>query len=525
MPVLKKTNFPIILNLLGILLLLNSFFMLLCVPVSLYYNESAYKGLGIAGLITAAVGLGLYLYTRNAKKNVGKREGYLIVGIGWIGMAIFGSLPYLFTIPQLTNTAQELNQMGLTNAIFETVSGYTTTGATILNDIEIMPKGLLFWRSLTHWIGGMGIIVLTIAILPLLGIGGMQLFVAEAPGVTADKLHPRITDTAKRLWVIYLAFTMAQTILLKVFGMNWFDAINHAMSTLSTGGFSTKNASIAYWNNMPILQYIIILFMFLAGTNFVLNYYIFKRKFKKVFTNQEFLFYSGLIIVITIISTIVVHIYGQPSETTITHPGVSVSAFGNQYFELESSFRHSLFSVITVMTTTGFVSADFTQWTPFLTVIFFALLFTGGMAGSTSGGVKIVRHLILIKNSYSEFKRLIHPSAIIPVRYNKKAIPPKIVFNVLAFFMIYMLIFIFGSIVMALLDTNINPDYDQVISTLSVTASSLGNVGPAFGKYSPVNNYAAMADPAKWFTAFLMLLGRLELFTILILLTPVFWRK
>lgn len=525
MPVLKKTNYPIILNLLGTLLLLNSFFMFLCVPVSLYYDEPAYKGLAIAGLITFIIGLSMFLITRNAKKNVGKREGYLIVGVGWIGMALFGTLPYILTIPQLSETAQQANQMDLTNALFETMSGYTTTGASILNDIEIMPKGLLFWRSLTHWIGGMGIIVLTIAILPLLGIGGMQLFVAEAPGVTADKLHPRITDTAKRLWVIYLLLTFAQAFLLKVFGMNWFDAINHAMSTLSSGGFSTKNASMAYWNNTPILQYIVILFMFIAGTSFVLNYYIFKGLYKKVLKNQEYLFYLGLVVVISIISTVVVHFYGQPSQTTITHPGVSISAFGDQYFELESAFRHSLFSVVSVITTTGFVSADFTQWTPFLTVIFFALLFTGGMAGSTSGGVKIVRHLILIKNSYSEFKRLIHPSAIIPVRYNEKAVPPKIVFNVLAFFMIYMLIFIFGSIIMALLDTNINPDYDQVISSLSVTASSLGNVGPAFGKYSPVNNFADMADAAKWFASFLMLLGRLELFTILILLTPVFWRK
>ncbi|MXV37387.1 TrkH family potassium uptake protein [Flavobacteriaceae bacterium Ap0902] len=525
MPYFKKINFRIIINLLGILLLLNSLFMLLCVPISLYFEEDAYKGILYAGLVTAVAGLTAYLSTRKANKNVGKREGYLIVGLGWISMAFFGSLPYLFVMPQLSAEVQQINNINLTNAVFETVSGYSTTGASILQDIEIMPKGLLFWRSLTHWIGGMGIIVLTIAILPLLGIGGMQLFVAEAPGISADKLHPRITDTAKRLWLIYMAFTVIEFILLKIFGMGWYDAANHAFSTLSTGGFSTKNASIAHWNDNPAVQYIIILFMFLAGTNFVLNYYIFKRKFKKVFSNQEFLFYVGIIIVLTMISTTIVHLYADPGNTTITHPGVGFNYLGERYFELEEAFRHSLFSIISVITTTGFVSADFSQWTPFLTIIFFAMMFMGGSAGSTSGGVKIVRHVILMKNSYSEFKRLIHSRAVIPVRYNNKAIEPKIVFNVLAFFMIYMLIFIFGSIILSFLDSGLDPDINEFASTLSVTASSLGNVGPALGKYSPVNNYAGMTDSAKWFSAFLMLLGRLELFTILILFTPAFWKK
>lgn len=525
MPYLKKINFPIVINLLGTLLLLNSIFMLLCVPVSLYFKEEAYKGLLYAGITTLIVGLVSFFTTKNAKKNVGKREGYLIVGLGWVSMALFGSLPYLFTIPQIGEQAMELNNMNLTNAFFETMSGYTTTGASILNDIEIMPKGLLFWRSLTHWIGGMGIIVLTIAILPLLGIGGMQLFVAEAPGISADKLHPRITDTAKRLWIIYFALTLLETILLKIFGMNWFDSVNHALSTLSTGGFSTKNASMAYWNNNPMIQYIIILFMFLAGTNFILNYYIIKRKFNKVFSNQEFLFYGGMTLVVTLISTFVIYFFADPSYTDVAHIGTGVTATGEHYYELEESFRHSLFSVLTVITTTGFVSADFSMWTPFLSIIFFALMFVGGSAGSTSGGVKIVRHLILIKNSYSEFKRLLHPNAIIPVRYNKKAIQPKIVYNVLAFFMIYMLIFIFGSVIMAFLDTSPTPTEHDFISALGVTASSLGNVGPAFGKYSPVDNFAGMTVAGKWFSSFLMLLGRLELFTILILLTPAFWRK
>lgn len=499
--------------------------MLLCVPVSLYFEESSWIGMLWSGLVTLVFGLIIYLLTRNADKNVGRREGYLVVGLGWIGMAIFGALPYLFTISQLSEQAQQANAMNFTNAFFETMSGFTTTGATILQDIEIMPKGLLFWRSLTHWIGGMGIIVLTIAILPLLGIGGMQLFVAEAPGVTTDKLHPRITDTAKRLWIIYFIFTLLQTFLLKIAGMNWYDATNHAMSTMATGGFSTKNMSTSFWNDNPLIQYIIILFMFLAGTNFVLNYYLIKRKFKKVFTNQEFLFYTGLIIVLTLASTIILHFFADTENSTIINNSLSNNTENHQLYPLEESFRQTLFSIISVITTTGFVSADYTRWTPFLTSIFFALMFTGGMAGSTSGGIKVIRHVLLIKNSYSEFKRLLHPNAIIPVRLNNNPVPPKIVYNVLAFFMIYMLIFAFGSIIMTLLDASHIPNYTEFLSSMTVTATSLGNIGPAFGKYSPVDNFSEMTTAAKWFCSFLMLLGRLELFTILILFTPLFWRK
>ncbi len=525
MPFLKKINYPIIFNLLGVLLLLNAAFMLLCVPVSLYFGEDEYLGILYAGLTTLVLGGLTYGLTRKASKDVGKREGYLIVTLGWLFLALSGSLPYLFTIHELAQGVQQANQMNFTNSFFETMSGYTTTGATILNDIEIMPKGLLFWRSLTHWIGGMGIIVLTIAILPLLGIGGMQLFVAEAPGISADKLHPRITDTARRLWLIYLAFTVIETLLLKVAGMNWFDSVNHALSTMSTGGFSTKNASIAYWNGNIAIEYIIIIFMFLAGTNFILNYYLLKRKFKKIIKNQEFLFYTGIILITALLVGTFVHFYADPVHTSINHPGLITNEDGTSSYSWESSYRHSLFSVLTVVTTTGFVSADFSRWIPFITVIFFALMFTGGMAGSTSGGIKIVRHIILIRNSYAEFKRMIHPNAIVPVRYNGKSIPQQIVYNVLAFFMIYMLVFIVGSVIMAFLDTNTTPTDDQFVSSISVTASSLGNIGPALGNYDPVSNYSGMTTPAKWFSAFLMLLGRLELFTVLILFTPFFWRK
>jgi trk system potassium uptake protein TrkH len=357
----------------------------------------------------------------------------------------------------------------------------------------------------------MGIIVLTIAILPLLGIGGMQLFMAEAPGPSADKLHPRITDTAKRLYLIYVLLTFAEFFLLKVAGMTWFDAINHAMATVSTGGFSTKNNSVAFYNNLPFVQYIIIFFMLIAGTNFVLTYFALKGKIQKVFQSEEFKYYLFGIIGVSAIVTILIYFYQDPNlHTTIAHPKV----FG----EAESAIRHGLFMVTSVITTTGFVTADFTMWSFFATGIFFALFFTGGSAGSTSGGVKVVRHIVMLKNSFLEFKKALHPNAIIPLRYDGKSISSTIVSNILSFFIIYMLIFMISSVILTFLGLDF-------MSALGAAASSLGNIGPALGSVSPVDNFAHLSSAAKWFCAFLMLIGRLELFTVLILFTPFFWRK
>jgi len=474
--------------------------MLLASLVSYLYSDGVTFQIFIAGILTLVAGVIAMLLTRNHKKIMNKREGYIVVTFGWIVMSLSGTLPYMLTesVPSFTN------------AFFETMSGYTTTGASILNDIEIIPKGVLFWRSTTHWIGGMGIIVLAIAILPLLGIGGMQLFAAEAPGPSGDKLHPRITDTAKRLWLIYLGYTVAETLLLKLAGMSFFDAINHSMATLSTGGFSTKNASVAYWNNQPLIQYIIIFFMFLAGANFVLGYFAFKGKVQKIINDEEFKLYFKFVAVFTIIAAFIIYFKADVSASSIAHPMV--------WGEGESAFRHALFQVLTVITTTGFISADYTMWTPFLTVFFFGLMFLGGSAGSTAGGVKVVRHLILIKNGFLEFKRTLHPSAIVPVRYNKKAINRFIVFNVLAFFILYMLSFIIGALVFSMF----NIDF---ISAIGLSASSLGNIVPALGNFGPVNNYAALPPLAQWWSSFLMLIGRLELFTVLILFTPFFWRN
>ena len=495
-----KLNYKIIFHFFGLLLMFNGGFMLTATLISLIYKDGVTLELFLAGLATLLIG-GLAMYrTKGHRKEMNKREGYIIVAFGWIVMSLTGTLPYVTTgaIPSFTD------------AFFETMSGYTTTGASILNDIEIIPEGVLFWRSMTHWIGGMGIIVLAIAILPLLGVGGMQLFTAEAPGPSADKLHPRITDTAKRLWLIYVGYTVAETILLQLAGMSFFDAINHALSTLSTGGFSTKNASVAYWNDNPLIQYIIIFFMFLAGTNFVLSYYLFKGKVSKILKDEEFKLYFKFIIIFTLIAAVLIYFKADVSQSTIIHPMV--------LGEAESALRHALFQVLSVITTTGFISADYTMWTPFLTVFFFGMMFLGGSAGSTSGGVKVMRQLILIKNSFLEFKRALHPNAIIPVRYNGKSVSKDIVFNVLGFFILYMLSFIVGALVFSMF----NMDFT---SAIGLSASSLGNVGPALGDFGPVNNYAALPPLGKWWASFLMLIGRLELFTVLILLTPFFWRN
>ncbi len=494
-----RLNTKIIFHIMGLLLLFNGVFMLLAVLVSGIYKDGVTLDIALASVTTLSIGALLMFYTRKHKKEVQRKEGYIIVTFGWIALSISGMLPYLFseTIP------------GVTNAFFETISGYTTTGASIVDDIEALPEGILLWRSLTHWIGGMGIIVLAIAILPLLGIGGMQLFAAEAPGPSADKLHPRITDTAKRLWYIYFGYTVAETLLLKLAGMTFFDALNHAMATLSTGGFSTKNASLAFWNDTPAIQYIVIFFMFLAGSNFVLSYFAFKGKVQRVLKDEEFKYYGGFILLFAIVAAIV--IYSQIN--------MAVSAYHPMVWgQGESSVRHALFQVVAVITTTGFVTADFTGWTPFLTILFFGLMFLGGSAGSTAGGIKVMRHLLIIKNGLLEFKRTLHPNAVIPVRYNNKMVKEHIVYNIIAFFVLYMLLFIIGALGLGALGLDF-------VSAIGGAASSLGNVGPALGSLSPLNNFHGLPDLAKWWCAFLMLAGRLELFTVLILLTPYFWRR
>jgi trk system potassium uptake protein TrkH len=484
----------------GVLLVFNGGFMVVPAIYSWIIGEAVALDIGVSAIISIFIGLFAMFSTRHHEKDISQKEGYLIVSLGWVFMVLSGMLPYVIS--------GEIS--GIENSFFETMSGYTTTGASVVNDIEALPQGILLWRSFTHWIGGMGIIVLAVAILPLFGIGGMQLFSAESPGPSADKVKPKIADTAKRLWLIYFGYTVSETILLKVAGMGWFDATNHALSTLSTGGFSTKNASIAYWNDSPIIQYIIIFFMFLAGTNFVVSYYAFKGKFKTVLHNEEFKWYLFFIVMFTVISSVSIYFLADLSLASIDYPMVMGRA--------ESTFRHGVFQVLAIITTTGFVTADYTLWTPLVTMLFFSLFFLGGSAGSTSGGVKIVRHLIMIKNGFQEFRRILHPNAILPVRYKGASVDQKIVYNILGFFILYSLSFIIGAIVFG----GTGLDFE---SAIGASASSLGNVGPAFGTLSPVDNYDSLTVFGKYWSSFLMLIGRLEIFTVLILFTPYFWKN
>lgn len=479
-------NYKNILKMVGFLMVMDGLFMMVGIPFSLYYGDNDVVVLLGCGIGTIILGLAIYLANKNVATEIRRREGYIMVSLGWIVMSIFGALPFVIhgSIPNFTD------------AFFETMSGFTTTGASILNDIESLPHGLLLWRSLTQWLGGMGIIVLSLAILPILGIGGMQLFVAEVPGPTKDKIHPRIRETAKRLWGIYLLFTLIEAVLLFIGEMNFFDAINHAFTTMATGGFSTKQASIAHYSS-PFIHYVIIFFMLMAGINFTLHYHLLHKKFEPLKKNEEFKFYIMFIFSVTLIVAIILIIQG--------------------YANPEKSFRDSLFQVVSMITTTGYITADYELWGPFFRVVFFALLFVGGCAGSTGGGIKVVRHLLLIKNSLAELRRLIHPRAVIPVRYNEKSVPPEILANIAAFFLLYIGIFALGTIFMSVLGLDFP-------SALGSVATSIGNVGPAIGSVGPSNNFAHIPDIGKWFLSFLMLLGRLELFTILIIFSPAFWR-
>jgi len=483
----KGINVKVIIKVIGFLLVIEGLFMFLSLPFSIYYGEGESLAILYSGLITIVCGAILGISTRKHPKNIGRKEGYVIVAITWIIISLFGTLPFL-----LSGTISNF-----TDAFFETMSGFTTTGATILTDIEALPKGILFWRSMTHWIGGMGIIVFTVAILPILGIGGMQLYSAEMPGVTKDKLHPRITETAKRLWAIYLIFTVVETILLMLGDMSLFDALCHSFGTVATGGFSTHNASIAGFS--PYIQYVIILFMILAGTNFTLHYFAMHGQLRKVWQSEEFRYFIYIILAGTVIITMVL-------------------AFGQKGVLFEDAFRSAFFQVVSIITTTGYITDNYLLWPHMIWFLIVLMMFVGGMAGSTGGGIKVVRQLLLLKNSLLELKRLIHPQAIIPVRMNGKVVSQDIIFKVMAFFLIYIIIFIMGSTLMALIGLD-------ATTAIGATAATIGNIGPGLGHVGPVDNYAFIPSVGKWILSFLMLLGRLELFTVLILFSPAFWKK
>lgn len=484
----RNIHLDITLKLLGMLMLVLSGFMALgLVWVLIDYPEDSLWPLLTSVLITLFSGLTLFLTNKSSNhRNLSIKEGYLVVAFAWICMSAFGALPYYFSgfFPNYSD------------AFFESMSGFTTTGASVLSDIEALPRSLLFWRSMTHWLGGMGIIVLTLAVLPILGVGGMQLFVAEVPGAEPSKLHPQMRNTAQRLWGIYFLFTLIQCLLLMLGGMDFFHSINHAFSTMATGGFSTQNDSIAGYS--PYIQYVIIFFMIMAGISFTLHYYLIKREFKKVLNNEELKFYLSIILIFTLVLTVSVFLLHQVG--------------------LEQAFRDSLFQTVAIATTTGFVTTDYLQWNGALWFLIFLLMFTGGCIGSTGGGIKMIRLLVLFKNTRLELKRLIHPMAIIPVRINGKAIPREIITNFLAFFLIYILIFMTGAAIMSAYGL----DFE---SAIGASIATIGNIGPAIGSVGPVENYAHIPMSGKWVLSFFMLLGRLELFTILLLLSPSFWKK
>jgi trk system potassium uptake protein len=481
-------NLKIILKIVGFLLIINGLAMLTALPFSIYYQSDDLFAILISGVGTALLGSLFWFFIKtDPDEDISKRDGYLIVTVGWVASSLVGTLPYLIhgSIPSFTD------------AFFETMSGFTTTGATILQDIEAVPQGLLYWRSMTHWIGGMGIIVLSLAILPILGIGGMQLFQAEVAGPSKDKIHPRVTETAKRLWGIYFILTVAEVVSLLFGDMDLLDAICTSFGTLATGGFSTKNDSIAYYNSSYI-EYVIIIFMFISGTNFSLHYFALKGKVFKYFKDNEFRYYF-LFVLLTVASTAVFLILNNSQST-------------------ESAFRDSAFSIISILSSTGFVTVNYEAWAEFFPEVFLILLLIGACAGSTSGGVKIIRYEILIKNSLNELKKLIHPNAVIPVRHNDKAVSNDIVSKIAAFVMLYMIIFILASILLSIIGFDLS-------SSMGAVAACLANIGPGLGATGPSTNYSSVPELGKWVLSVVMLLGRLELFTIIILFSPSFWKN
>ena len=480
-------NFKTIIRIIGILLLLETVMFLVCSSVSFYYRESDMLDFWKAGGITAGIGLLLAALGKGGERQLTRRDGYVLVSFAWVAFSLFGMLPFYIGgyIPDIAN------------AFFETMSGFSSTGATILDDIESLPHGILFWRSMTQWIGGLGIIMFTIAVLPIFGVSGLQVFAAEASGPTHDKVHPRIGITAKWIWSIYAGITALLVGLLMLGGMDWFDSICHAFATTGTGGFSTKQASVAYYNS-PYIEYVISIFMFISGINFTLLLLFVNRKFKKFIGNAELKFYFGSVVLFTAVIAIVLY-YTSPMG-------------------MEESFRKSLFQVISLHTSTGFATDDYMQWTPVLWGLLTIIMLMGACAGSTTGGLKCIRMVILTKVSRNEFKHILHPNAILPVRINKQVISPSIVSTVLAFCFIYISIIVIGTLLMMAMGVGAEESMGCVIS-------SIGNMGPGLGETGPAYSWNALPDAAKWLLSFLMLLGRLELFTVLLLFTPDFWKR
>ncbi|MEC9437090.1 MAG: potassium transporter TrkG [Candidatus Neomarinimicrobiota bacterium] len=484
-----------IVNILSALLVLTGLSMLIPIMISLGYDEPDFLGHIKSMAICLIFGIPFWFITRKSR-SLKSKDGFAIVSLAWILVALAGSMPFYLTgsIPNFTD------------AWFESMSGVTTTGSSILgnpttlpnlaNGIESLPHGVLFWRSFLQWIGGMGIIVFTIAILPLLGVGGVQLFKAEVPGPVADKIRPRVKETAKILWMVYIGLTLIQTLFLRMAGMPLFDSICHALTTMPTGGFSTQNASIAAYSN-PMIQYIFILFMFIAGVNFTLHFRALTGNVKSYLKDSEFLAYLAIALGIT----------------TIVYFNLSYS---NSSWD-HDNFLKSLFQTVSILTTTGYGSADYELWPYLSQYLIIVLMFIGGMGGSTGGGMKVARFILLIKYAATETRHMLHSRAILPIRIGDRFISEDVIRNTLGFFLIYISIFAITTLTL----TALNLDLETAIGA---AASAIGNIGPGLGDFGPTDSYALLHPLGKWLLTFCMLLGRLEIFTLMVIFTRTFWK-
>lgn len=479
-------NYKMVIKVLGYILLIIALGMLVPLIIALVTGQNDRLSFVISIAATSSTG---FIMTRISvdELKIKVKEGLMIVTLSWILASLFGALPFYLSgsIPSFVD------------AFFETVSGFTTTGATIIKDIEVLPMGILFWRSFTHWIGGMGILVVAVAILPMMGAGGFHVFKAESPGPISDRIVPRIKDTAKILYTTYIIISLAEFILLSLGGMTIFEAAVHTFGTLGTGGFSTRNGSIGAFNSSYI-TIVISLFMIMSGTNFSLYYDLSRGKWRDVIKNSELKLYLGIIAVSVLAITI----------------DTNISVYHN-WFE---SFKHSLFQTSSIITTTGYTTTDYEQWSAFSRGIIFVLMFVGGSAGSTGGSIKVMRILILIKLVKRELTKILHPRAIVSVKVGNQPVSENTLFNISSFFMLYMLIFAFGSILISF-------EGIGFLSATSAVAATLGNIGPGFDFIGPTQTYADFSVASKLLLSFFMLLGRLELFTVIAVLTPTFWKS
>jgi len=480
-------NGRLIAHMLSVLVLVLGLCMILPVLVSLRYGEPCARSLFLAAMVTGSLGLAMMAVSgRPADRYLSHRDGVAIVTGGWVLAGLVATLPYLLTgaIPHFTD------------AYFECISGFTTTGSSIFSAVEGLPRGVLFWRSLTQWLGGMGIIVLSIAILPFLGIGGMQLYKAETPSPVVDKLTPRISDTAKVLWKVYVLLTLVQIALLRFGGMPLFDAVCHAFTTMPTGGFSTKNASIAAYHSLYI-EVVVTVFMVLAGMNFALHYKLLRGDFRTVRQDPEIKVYLLIFAVLALL--------------------VAADLYGRTYPSAPDSLRYASFQVASILTTTGYVTADYERWPVFSQIVLLLCMFLGSMAGSTGGGIKTLRLLLLVKHAYLEIVRVIHPHAMTVVKLGKTPVSQGVLRSVWGFFILFIGIFVLAVLVMSALGADF-------MTAVSSVATCLGNVGPGLGMVGPMDHFGLLPAAAKWLLIACMLLGRLEIYTVLVFLMPRFWK-